>query len=398
MHRKERTKSLIFLPYLYLVNMLNNTCGKPGGTNGHVYQKDAYNGRTNRLLKGKLAVEEEPKEKYKLLRKKLLEIVNENDEDFEKRFNTMLEKGGILQNISSLQQLNEKSKKSLLYDGSSQYRKSKGSLEYDTNDEDKLTSSKYYSNSEKPVNLQKFFSYFKKLNLFKIFDFFEKLKEEDIPKYYYNSYYSTTTGIANSINTKEVEQEAEKEFSDTSCFDFGHDFESIATFKDFFKHNGLKLYHSLKSVNPSEKEREPLKKELSSLKKCYDLLLKPVFTWTMNYMKKFDKLYEKSLIKVLTSEIMMDEISVKLLLKKLKNYLIVIYPVLSYSIYTILVYFFNFDHFSVASTAAMVLCALIYVSYKYIKCTNNTRYKELYEHNSTQAAESSPDVKKDDAL
>ncbi|KMZ92829.1 hypothetical protein PVMG_01415 [Plasmodium vivax Mauritania I] len=434
MHTQERTKRLIFINYLIFTLLiwvctffyeLNNTCDKPWGTSDNLCQKDAHNGRTNRLLKGELAVEKEPKEKYKLLREKLLEIVHENDEDFEKRFNTMLQKGDILQNISFLQKLgkkikksltsldfenfdqkpfssfgyeslDEKSKKSLLFD-SSHYGKSEGSLEYDTVDEDKLTTSEEcYSNDEKSVNPQKSSSYFKKMNLFRIFDLFEKLKEEDIPKYYYTSDYSATTGTTNSINTKEVEEEARNNFDDTTSFDLGYDLESVVTFKDFFKRNRRKSQYTLKSDNLSEKEREPLKKELSAFKKCYDVLLKPFFTWTMNYMKKFDKMYERALIKVLTSDFLMDEISVKLLLKKLKNYLIVIYPVVSYSIYTIVVYFCNLDHFSIASTAAMLLCALIYVSYKYIKCTNNTRYKELYEPNSTQAAESPPDVNKDD--
>ncbi|EUD63821.1 hypothetical protein C922_05796 [Plasmodium inui San Antonio 1] len=117
----------------------------------------------------------------------------------------------------------------------------------------------------------------------------------------------------------------------------------------------------------------------------------------MNYMKKFDKLYEESPIKLLTWKIIMDEIGVKLLSKKLKNYLIVIYLVSSYTIHTLVVYSCKLHEFNTASRDAMIFSVPIYVTHKYIKSTHNIRSKESYKPNSTQAKKSSLDLRKDDA-
>ncbi|EUD63822.1 hypothetical protein C922_05797 [Plasmodium inui San Antonio 1] len=187
---------------------------------------------TNRLSEGKLAVHQEPTEKYKPLRKKLLEIVNENDEDSEKRFNTLLDKGDILQNISILQILSKKTKKSLT------------SLDFDNFDRTSLNSVGYEILDETS----------KESLLFDI----------------------STYGKSKQSLEYDIKGEGQ-EVRDTSCFDFGYDLESIGTFDGFFKSNLPKCHHSLKCDKPREKEREPPKKESSSHKEFYHVLLKPVF-------------------------------------------------------------------------------------------------------------------------
>ncbi|GAW81554.1 Plasmodium exported protein [Plasmodium gonderi] len=400
MNMKEKTNSFICVKYFAFAVLIlayifpsdfAETCGKSWSRNNNIYSNKDYNTKASRLLKVELV--SEPKEKYKILKEKLLDILNENDEDFEKRFNEVLN-DEIFENVPMPQKLIKKMNKSLCslmfynYDKKGLWlsgfgnldEKLEASLESDSNDGEKLPSSEDNFNSiEKITNQSKFCSNFKKWNLFKIFDYFEKLKEEDTSKYDYSSDYDGTTS---KIINEKGEEKLEGYFSDVSDDDFRYDDEPGDILKNIFKPNCEKLSHLLKSYVDGEKVLKPLKKEILTTKKYYGLI-KPVFTWTGNYMKKLDVKYEKSLMKVLASDDMIDDNTVKLLFKKFKSYLIVIYPLFSYSLYTLVVYLFNFDHFSIASTATMLLCALIYVSYKYIKCTNNTKYKELQDNMNT---------------
>ncbi|SBS98939.1 Plasmodium exported protein, unknown function [Plasmodium malariae] len=138
---------------------------------------------------------------------------------------------------------------------------------------------------------------------------------------------------------------------------------------------------TLKNYNDVDERFLKLNKQMIIAIKFFNSYIKPVLKFILKYIKKYDRMYEKAVIKVFTKYHITRSDNEGIILKKIKSHLMVVYPIISYSLYTIVLHLLDYDSFTVGSTGAMLAGITVYVLYKNIKyyniCKNYGTYEEV---------------------
>ncbi|SBS99079.1 Plasmodium exported protein, unknown function [Plasmodium ovale curtisi] len=350
-----------------------------------IIQHNSLDGRINRLLTGNVEVQEvqevqkvqevqEVQEVQKVqesIEKGAIDTPKEETNEHEKNVNALKDDKMFLERIFSFSHENlQKSVSSLNISDNFKkicnpenfvnkfgkvYNKIKSSVSFDDSDDE----FENYHNNEKSDDTIKDRIPFSADSKGKDSDYYDS--DSDYDDYYYDDYYFD-----------------DEEDSTDIVGDKYSENKSIESQEDNYSDISSETSSSLKTFSIPRGKLALISKDTFTLKEFYDVLFKPIVMCGINYVKSLDSKYETAFLKVLTTDRINFRKPKELTLSKIKNHMVVIYPVFSYSAYTLVLFLLNFDMFTVGTTAAMLLGALIYVSYKCGKVYNKSKdYKKM---------------------